>query len=142
MGGRRVSVPARRFRYRYFQCAPDDQQIAHPRGGEKVLLINLTPDGRREFALPSLDMPIVFFRRRADRVETRGTLDTVLFEPDAGRFSMVWRASLKLQRDIFEVSQAAVGRMSRAWWRSVETGKSYRSLESIVREKAAAREDA
>ena len=56
-------------------------------------------------------MPIVFFRRRADRVAMKGTLDTLLFEPDAERFSMVWRATLKLQRDIFEVPQAAIGRM-------------------------------
>ena len=55
---------------------------------------------------------------------------------------MVWRASLKLQRDIFELSQVVVGRMSRAWWRSIETGKDYRSLDSIVREKAAEPEDA
>ncbi len=53
-------------------------------------------------------------------------LDTLVFEPDAERFSMVWRASLKLQRDIFELSQAVVGRMSRAWWRSVNAWvKSY-----------------
>jgi hypothetical protein len=130
------------FDTRYFQCAPEDQQVPHLGGGEPVVLINLTEDGRRDFALPRFEMPVVFFRRRADRVETRGTLDTVVFEPEAGRFGMVWRAQLKLQRDIFELSQVVVGRMSRAWWRSVETGKSYRSLDAIVREKAAAREDA
>jgi hypothetical protein len=130
------------FDPRYLQSAPDDQQIAAPRGGERVLLINLTPDGRREFALPTVEVPIVFFRRRANRVEMRGTLDTLLFEPEAGRFSMVWRANLKLQRDIFEVSQTVVGRMSRAWWRSIETGKSYQSLDAIMHEKTATRDDA
>jgi hypothetical protein len=129
------------FDTRYFQCASEDQQIAHLRGGEKMLLVNLTPDGRREFTLPAIEMPVVFFRRRADRVETRGALDTLLFEPDAERFCMVWRASLKLRRDIFEVSQAAVGQMSRGWWRAVDTGKRYTSLNSMVREKAAAREN-
>ena len=130
------------FDPRYFQCAAEDQQAPHLRGGEPVLLVNLTPDGRREFALPSVEVPVVFFLRRADRVETKGTLDTLLFEPDAQRFSLVWRASLQLRRDIFELSQAVVGRMSRAWWRSVETGKNYQTLDSIIREKAAAREDA
>jgi hypothetical protein len=81
-------------------------------------------------------MPIVFFRRRADRVAMKGTLDTLLFEPDAERFSMVWRATLKLQRDIFEVPQAAIGRMSRGWWRAVHAGKSYKSVAAIVRETA------
>ena len=78
-----------------FSARPDDQQIALPAWWRDGALINLTPDGRREFALPSVEMPIVFFRRRADRVAMNGTLDTLLFEPDAERFSMVWRASLQ-----------------------------------------------
>ena len=61
------------------------------------------------FALPCIEMPIVFHRRRADFAERRGTLDTILFEPEAERFSLVWRASLKLWRDIFEVSHVVVG---------------------------------
>jgi hypothetical protein len=87
-------------------------------------------------------MPIVFFRRRAERLATNATLDTLLFEPEAERFCMVWRARLKLQSDIFEVSKVVVGHMSRAWWRAVETGRSYRTLEQIVRERALEREDA
>ena len=98
------------FDTRYFQCSPPDQQIAKVHGGEPVVLANLTPDGRREFALPVLDMPIMFFKRRGERVETTGTLDTVLFEPDAERFTMVWRAKLKLHRDIFEISKIVVGK--------------------------------
>ena len=124
----------------YFQCAPEDQQVPHLRGGEPVVLINLTEDARREFVLPSIEMPVVFFRRRADRVETRGILDTLLFEPDAERFDMVWRASLRLRHNIFELSQVAVGQMSRAWWRAIRTGKRYLPLDTIVREKAAQRE--
>ena len=121
------------FDSRYFQCAPRISRSPICRAARPVLLVNLTPDGRREFALPSVEMPMVFFRRRADRVEMKGTLDTLLFEPDAERFSMVWRASLKLQRDIFEIPQVVVGQMSRAWWRSIETGKDFRSIASIVR---------
>jgi hypothetical protein len=130
------------FDTRYFQSAPEDQQVAPPLRSERVLLINLTSDGRREFALPSVELPIMFFRRRADRVDMRGTLDTLLFEPDAERFSLVWRANLKLQRDIFEISRVVVGRMTRAWWRSIETGKRFETLNAAVRERAAAREDA
>jgi len=130
------------FDSRYFQCAPADQQIDHPTGGETVRLVNLTPEAVPEFALPSVEVPIVFFRRRADRVAVHGTLDTLLFEPDAKRFSVVWRARLKLRRDISDVPQVAVGHMTRGWWRSVDTSKPYRSLAAIVREKAAEREDA
>jgi hypothetical protein len=110
------------FDVRYFQCAPEDQRIVYPSGGEPVVLTNLTPDGRREFALPSLEMPITFCRRGGERVETRASLDTLIFEPEAESFCMVWRRSLRLQRDIFEIPQAVVGRMSRAWWRAAALG--------------------
>jgi hypothetical protein len=125
------------FDARYFQCAPEDQQVPHLRGGERVLLINLTPDGRREFALQSVRVPIVFFRHRVEYVETQGTLDTLLFDPDNERYIMAWRTSLKLQRDLFEISQVVVGKMSRGWWRSIESGKDYRPIDVIVREDVA-----
>jgi hypothetical protein len=131
------------FDARYYQCAPEDQQIAALQGGERIILANLTPDGRREFPFPSVEMPIVFFRRRTDRVETKGIIDTVLFELETERFTVVWRANLKLQRDIFEVSEVVVGKMSRAWWRSIETGKTYyASLGAAVRDEAMQEEDA
>ncbi|MBN6151684.1 DUF2169 domain-containing protein [Xanthomonas sp. AmX2] len=40
------------FDNRYFQAAPDDQQIPCLRGGEDVLLLNLTPRSARAFASP------------------------------------------------------------------------------------------
>jgi hypothetical protein len=126
------------FDPRYLQSAPEDQQVPHLRGNEQVMLINLTPDGRREFTLPRVAVLVVFIRRRADRVVLRGTPDTLLFDPEAGRFTIVWRASLKLHQDIFEVPQIMVG-MSRAWWRSIETGKTYLSLRSIAGQKIADR---
>ncbi len=123
----------------YFQCAPEDQRIDFPRGDEQVVMVNLTPDGRREFPLPTRNIPIIFFRRRADRVEMRGTLDTILFEPDAGRFTMSWRASLPLARDILELQQIVVGHVSRGWWRALETGNTWhRTLANAVGERAVA----
>jgi hypothetical protein len=126
----------------YFQSAPEDQRVQHLRGGEHVLLINLTPDGRREFALSSVEMPVVFVHRRAARVEVKARPDTLIFAPDADRFSIVWRASLRLRRDIFDLRYAVIGRISRARWRAAEAGKEYRSLDSIVHEKAAERANA
>ena len=111
------------FDSRYLQSAPEDQQIAYPRGGEPILLVNLTPDGRREFTLPPVEMPLVFFPRRGNSVEQRGVLDTLLFEPDAERFCLVWRARYPLQRDIFDVRQVVIGNMTRAWWRAQASGK-------------------
>jgi hypothetical protein len=113
------------FKPAYFQAAPEDQQVEKIAGGEPVILLNLTPDGRRDFRVPTVDVPVVFFRRRGERDEMKGVLDTVLIEPDIGRMCLVWRASLPLPRTIFDVTQILVGTKSRAWWRSVEGAKAY-----------------
>jgi hypothetical protein len=118
----------------YFNSAPPEQQVDTPRGGEKVILVNLTEDGRREFTFPAMEVPVVFVRNRGERLEGAGLADTVMFEPDAGRFCVVWRASLPLHRDIFEVSQIVVGRMSRGWQRANAGRKAYfPSLATLVR---------
>lgn len=122
------------FDTRYYQAAPPDQQVDAPRGGERVLLVNLTPDGRREFALPSMAMPVSFVRRDGAREDVAAMMDTLVLEPDAGRFSMVWRASLRLRRDPFEIAQVIVGRMTRGRLRAMDQGKSFRPLGGRVAE--------
>jgi hypothetical protein len=117
----------------YFQAAPEDQQLDKIAGGEPVILLNLTPDGRRDFKLPMVDVPVVFILRNGDREEATTAIDTVLIEPDARRFTMVWRVSRPLKRDIFEVKRVVAGQMSRAWWRSIETGKKYYNSLGLVR---------
>jgi hypothetical protein len=106
----------------YFNCAPPEQQLDAVRGGEKVILVNLTEDGRRELEFPAVEVPVVFVRRRGERVDAQATPDTVLFEPDTERFSIVWRASLPLERDIFEVPEVVIGRFSSAWNRARSLG--------------------
>ena len=113
------------FNPAYFQAAPEDQRVDSIVGGEPVILLNLTPDGRRDFKLPVVDMPIVFVQRAGGREEKTATIDTVTVEPDVGRFTLLWRASLPLKRNIFETKQVVAGRMSRAYWRAVDTGKTY-----------------
>ncbi len=122
------------FRDAYYQAAPEDQQIPYPRGGEPVVLFNLTPEGRTAFRLPEMDVPVIFFRKAGDRHETSAVIDTIALAPDAGLFTMSWRASIPLRRNIFEIPQVLAGRMSRAWWRARELGKEYHSsLASVVR---------
>lgn len=113
------------FDERYHQAAPEDQQLPWPAGGEEVVLLNLTPEGRMRFTLPVVELPVVFLRRDGSRVEQRPVLDTILVEPDARRVCLTWRTSLPLRRDLFEVPEAVVGPMSRAFWRARELGKTY-----------------
>lgn len=113
------------FDERYYQSAPEDQQCDYLIGGETVQLVNLTPSGNLSFQIPSVEVPVVFFRTREDDVHTRAVADTLIIEPDEGIFSIVWRTHLPLIRNIFEVSQVLVGTKSRAWWRARTMGKTY-----------------
>jgi hypothetical protein len=118
----------------YYQAAPDDQQINYPQGGEEVVLVNLSPAGRLSFNLPLVQVPIVFFGVKGPHHETMAALDTIAIFPDDGVFTLTWRASLPLKKNMFEVRQLLAGRMPRAWWRARELGKTwYPSLAHLPR---------
>lgn len=122
------------FDNQYFQAAPPDQQMPYLQGGEEVALGNLAPQSTIRFKLPIVDMPIVFFYKKGGKHETSGVIDTLIIEPDAGVFTICWRASLPLKRNMFEIAQVLVGKMSPAWWRARELGKTfYPSLAHLVK---------
>jgi hypothetical protein len=100
------------FDYRYFQTAPVGQQIPYPKGGEQVILKNLSPQGTMKFQLPRTSVPILFIRHRADDLQLNSLMDTLLIEPDQNRFMLTWRTSLPLRRNCFEISQVVVGKMA------------------------------
>ncbi|MEZ6136493.1 MAG: DUF2169 domain-containing protein [Pirellulaceae bacterium] len=113
------------FDERYYQSAPEDQQLPSLVGGEQVELTNLTPEGLCRFQLPTIAVPIEFHLQDAT-IETRNArLDTLHIDADQRQFSMVWRTSYLIVRDIFELNLALVGRMPRAWYRARELGKKY-----------------
>lgn len=109
----------------YYQCAPQDQQVSFPSGGEEVVLVNLTPEGRTAFKLPKINVPVVFFRKKGEDHRMDAVIDTVMLEPDKGFFTMTWRAQIPLKKNLFEVHQVLVGTKSKAWWRARMMGKKY-----------------
>jgi hypothetical protein len=44
-------------------------------------------------------------------------IDTLVFEPDLGHFTMSWRCSLPLKKSIFELLQVVVGTKPFSWYR-------------------------
>lgn len=131
------------FDERYYQSAPLDQQIDFLRGGEEVTLLNLTPEGRSAFRLPRLDVPVTFYLKNYEEKELDASGDTLIIEPDLGRFTVLWRASLPLRKNMFEVAQAVTGRMPRGWYRAREVGKTYYpSLKEMVDARRVEREEA
>jgi hypothetical protein len=97
------------FDDQYYQAAPVDQQLPVPTGPIGVGLSGLTPDGVRRFVLPHFDAPVRIFSREGGHEDHAATLDTIVFEPDDERFTMTWRVTRPLRRDIFDIAQAVVG---------------------------------
>ncbi|MDB5976924.1 MAG: hypothetical protein JWR07_3684 [Nevskia sp.] len=130
------------FNDAYYQAAPLDQQIPYPRGGEEVVLVNLTPEGRTSFKLPVAEVPVVFFHKNGDKHESAGALDTIVLLPDRRLVTLTWRSSLPLKKNLFEIPQAVVGHMPRGWWRARELGKEWHpSLDHAVRARRQEREE-
>jgi hypothetical protein len=98
------------FDDQYYQAAPLDQQLPVPTGPLEVGLSGFTPDGMRRFMLPHFEAHIHVFPRRGQRENYAATLDTIVFEPDAERFTLTWRVARSLQKNIHEIAQVVVGR--------------------------------
>lgn len=112
------------FDERYYQCAPEDQQIDYPDGGENVILRNMM-QGREDvqFKLPRLNNLPVKVLMSDYLVHTLPVVvDTIYFEPDESRFSVVWRASLPIKRRIQKIQTVAVGHVCSSWWNARVTG--------------------
>jgi hypothetical protein len=123
------------FDYRYFQAAPADQQVPHLRGGERVVLSNLTPSGRAEFVIPSMMMPVWFVPQTGKYKRVDATIDTLVLEPDLERFSLTWRVTVPMRRSCFDMRQVIAGETSDAWQRAQKYGDKpyYRGLGELVR---------
>jgi hypothetical protein len=108
------------FDERYYQSAPEDQQLDTPVQEVAVVMANLTSQGRQSFRLPVFQAPVHVFPKRGGTEVYSAALDTIVFEPDAGCYTMTWRLARPLKRDLFEVAQVVVGRKDATWWRERE----------------------
>ena len=113
------------FDERYFQMTLPDQQIDPPRSGTEVILGNLTPDNKINFRLPTCELPVTLFKGQDIAFEGDLQPDTLLFDPESRRFSMVWRVSSRYQRSILEFTEAWVGPPTEAMLRARREGRGY-----------------
>lgn len=96
-------------------AAPDDQRPrALLRGGEAVLVENITPEGRLLFQLPTI-VP-TFTTRVAGRLEDHAArLTTVYLALEQKKLSMVWQTSLPVRaREIDYVEGTCIREQPRA----------------------------
>ena len=108
------------FDERYYQAAPEDQQVPVPKGPMEVVLSGLTPNSVGQFVLPHFEAPVHVFPKRGEREDLTATLDTIVFEPDQDRFTMSWRVARPLRRNMHELGQVLVGKKGREWWQHRE----------------------
>ena len=85
--------------YRYWNCAPEDQQIAYPQGGETVALIHLTPPAgsggdTMRFALPRQDLQLLLRLSAGPLLFAPMHIDTVIIDPEAATLTVVRRATV------------------------------------------------
>ena len=118
------------FDSRYYQAAPLDQQTPYPRGGEVAAVQNLTPNGLLQFRLPDLSLPVEFVMKNGKTKQQQAIMDTIYIEPELKRVLLVWRASIPLRNNMFDVVQVIVGKLSKAFYRARETGKEYNPLQA------------
>jgi hypothetical protein len=81
----------------YALSSPEDQRLDKPLiGGERVELVNMTPDSRLTFEIPrvSLQFTALFGRRREPQAACN--LTTLLVEPDQHRLALVWQSTLRV----------------------------------------------
>lgn len=84
---------------RVSRCSPADQMLEKPlRGGERVELTNMTPDGLLTLELPRLSF--AFKTSIAGRSEEHGAiLAAVIIEPEERKLAMVWQTSLAVEQE-------------------------------------------
>jgi hypothetical protein len=97
------------FDEHYYQAAPADQQTDFLRGGEEVELTNLTPQGRTVFKLPTMKVPFEFLYKNGDSKQAVGAVDTLVLEPDQGRYMLSARVCQPLQRNLHELRLVIAG---------------------------------
>ncbi len=105
------------FDEQFHQCAPEDQQMPYPEGGESVRLLHLLP-GRPDvqFDLPNFRPRISVLRTDTTQESPAVRLDTLFFETEQRRFSAVWRTSVPIRRGLHEFEACAIGGVDPELW--------------------------
>jgi hypothetical protein len=75
---------------KFWNVAPDDQQLAKLKGNEKVTLIGMLPEGRIDFELPAYRPRAVLYDADESTDTRELVLDTVHIDLDSRRVTLRW----------------------------------------------------
>jgi hypothetical protein len=117
----------------YYQCAPQDQQCKHLRGGERITLMGMLPKQKNlSFTLPKVALPMQAILKNGDRHNLDPRIDTLTIEPDEQRFTVVWRAHITLRQSIHEMAMLIVGKPTPGWEHARRVDKPYVSMKNLL----------
>jgi hypothetical protein len=117
----------------FFQCAPKDQQIPFPVGGETITLINMHPTRARvAFVLPDLELPMVLLTQQRSQHKLEPKVDCITIDADQQQFTILWRAHFPIKRAMDEIHTLGIGKISRCKWRPLVMGIGDCSGETIT----------
>lgn len=102
------------FDPRFFMSAAQDQWLPELSTGQPVVLINMTPAGspfgsELRFDLPPLEYFATTHPRRGKSTRFQLRPDTLILEPDAGRFTVIARKQVALNEGLHELKTVAFG---------------------------------
>ena len=88
------------FEFDYWNCAPEDQQIAYPQGGEAIHLQGLLADQELNCKLPKKPVTLLLHLKAGVPLFKPMTIDTVLFNMESMQLSLVYRAVVAAEADV------------------------------------------
>jgi hypothetical protein len=99
----------RDFDARFFHLAPPGltHSPGYLQGNEHVDIRGATPAGELRFQLPAVHLNVTY-TVAGKAQEEPANLDTIIIEPDAARFVLVWRAALRCDKKLLRVDDVAV----------------------------------
>jgi len=97
------------FDDRFYQCAPQDQQVeGFVNGGEKVELYNLTPNGYLQFNLPGYSLNFKTSFTNGDEILHQANINSVIIESDYSRIMTVWHTHIRCHGRINKIESTIV----------------------------------
>lgn len=92
----------------YFNAAHPDLRLQHfLKGGERVALTHLHPQGDCQFDLPKGNLLVKIYERGVKKLSA-AHMDTVLIEPDDDKIQITWRSTFKCMKHIQYIDQIDV----------------------------------
>ncbi|MCU0924805.1 MAG: DUF2169 domain-containing protein [Hydrogenophaga sp.] len=102
------------FDARFFQSTSQDQWLPAIQAGDEIVLKYLTAAQSRfgsvvKFQLPAMEFVATVHPRRGASTRVQLRPDTLVFEPDAGRFFVIARRTFALNESLLEIEAVSFG---------------------------------